>query len=89
MMTDSKDKLRSDLEAEISELEIPELKFDETMSYSFRDLILYKMDRTIAISGLVAIGLWSLFIKSADFNQATSAVITALGVYLGVKVGKK
>jgi len=64
---------------------------EEKESYSLKNLILYKMDRTIAVLGMVGIGLWSLMVKemSPDAGKIAASVITGLGVYLGVKGGNK
>ena len=64
---------------------------EEKENYSLKNLILYKLDRTIAVLGMVAIGICSLIIKDLppESGKISVAVITGLGVYLGVKGGSK
>ena len=83
MLTDDQFQIGDNMDAEKTEV-CPE-------DYSLKNLILYKMDRTIAVLGMVAIGVWALTTKEipADAGKIVSGVITGLGVYLGVKGGSK
>lgn len=56
---------------------------DETPEYNLKNLILYKLDRTLAIAGLVAIGVWSLVKATPELTQVTIAVVGVLGGYIG------
>lgn len=60
---------------------------EEDKDYSLKNLILYKMDRTIAVVGMVVIGIWSLTTStlSPEASKIAASVITGLGVYLGIK----
>ena len=48
----------------------------------WKELIFYKLDRTLAIAGLVVIGIWSLY-KGQATNPIALAVVGSLGVYIG------
>lgn len=53
---------------------------------SFREMLLYKMDRTIAIFGIVVIGFYALVVystKNADSLQVSLTALGALGGYIG------
>ena len=85
-MTDQNDKPdRPDIEPGKAVLLEPGIDIKNLKELPIRDLILYKLDRTIAISGLVAIGLWSLMSsgEKPDFIQVTIAVVGVLGGYIG------
>ena len=53
------------------------------------EYMLYKIDRTLAIAGLIAIGLYAIF--SSDIPDGAikviSSVVTGLSMYLGVRLG--
>jgi len=63
--------------------EAGKIEVDVEAGYSIRNMILYKLDRTLAIAGLVAIGVYSLYKGSLDDQPIALAVIGALGVYIG------
>jgi len=68
---------------ELPNEELPAV-LEEKNGRSFKELLLYKIDRTLAIAGLVAIGLAVCFTKVEDpSTQIAIAVIGALGVYIG------
>ena len=51
--------------------------------------ILYKLDRTLAILGIIGIALAALFfLKVADAQQIAIASIGVLGGYIGGRAGK-
>jgi predicted Rossmann-fold nucleotide-binding protein len=56
---------------------------------SMLELLTYKMDRTIAVVGLVVIGGLSIGVMGKDATAVLTAVISALGVVLGAKIGKQ
>jgi hypothetical protein len=66
-------------------------EIQDPASYSIKDLILYKLDRTLAIAGLVAIGVWSLAkdAGSPEIIQVTIAVVGVLGGYIGGRSASK
>jgi len=67
-----------------NEVELPVVEDVPNGQRSFKELLLYKIDRTLAIAGLVAIGLAVCFTKVEDpSTQIAIAVIGALGVYIG------
>ena len=52
--------------------------------------ILYKLDRTLAILGIIGIAMGALFmLKVADAQQITIAAIGVLGGYIGGRTGKQ
>ena len=55
--------------------------------YSISGYILYKMDRTIAVIGLVMLGGWSLQSALPDTSQIAIAVVGALAGYIGGRSG--
>lgn len=54
------------------------------------EVILYKMDRTLAIIGLVALGLTALFVKSVSptASNVISLIAGGLTTYIGGKITK-
>ena len=54
------------------------------------EVILYKMDRTLAICGLVAIGLTALFVESVSptASNVISLIAGGLTTYIGGKITK-
>ena len=65
---------------------------DETSCRTITELILYKMDRTFAVVGIVVIGVLSITVGKempTSAIQITTAAITALATYVGVKAGVK
>lgn len=59
--------------------------------YSIKQLILYKMDRTFAILGIILLGAVAIF-KGTEMPvpaiQVVTAAITALATYIGGRTGK-
>lgn len=47
-----------------------------------KELLLYKVDRTVAIVGLVLVALVALYLKQ---ENVAMAAVGALGVYVGAK----
>jgi len=61
----------------------------ENQGYSIKEYILFKLDRTIALLGLVGLGVASIAFNIPEASQSTlNNVITALGVYIGARVIK-
>ena len=64
--------------------EIPEEQKPTIPAY-----ILYKLDRTIAIAGIICIAMGALILlKVADAQQIAIAAIGVLGGYIGGRAGK-
>ena len=57
---------------------------------SIKEMILYKMDRTIAICGLIALGVTSLLVKeiSPTASNVIALVAGGLTTYIGGKITK-
>ena len=53
------------------------------------EYMLYKIDRTIAILGLIAIGIWAMVVSdmSEPAAKIIGSVVTGLSMYLGVRLG--
>jgi len=69
-----------------------QLKDDCLPNRSIRDLILYKMDRTFAVLGIILIGCWAMAKgdKVADASvQIAFGAVTALATYIGGRTGTK
>ena len=64
---------------------------EQPKCHTLLEYLLFKIDRTIAILGLIAIGLFSIF--STDISETSAkmigSVITGLSMYLGVRLGSK
>ena len=60
----------------------------EEIDYSVRSYLLYKLDRTIAIVGIVALGAWALSIGTTESIQIAVAAVGFLGGYVGGRTGK-
>lgn len=56
----------------------------EIQCRTLKEMLLYKLDRSIAIAGLVAIGVYSVY-TGPELKELAMAVITAIGVFLGMK----
>ena len=76
---------------EIAEVEVAEGTDQNQGSKerSMRAMLLYKMDRTIAIVAIVVIALYALYIGTSDAMQIVSIAIGGLVGYLGAKMGNK
>jgi type IV secretory pathway VirB2 component (pilin) len=62
-----------------------EENIEECDKFSIRQYILFKLDRNIAIVGLIAIGLAALFKGATWDEKVVSGVVGALAVYLGAR----
>ena len=62
---------------------------DPLRSRTVLELLTYKMDRTIAVFGLIVIGGLAIGEMGKDATAVLTAVISALGVVLGAKIGKQ
>lgn len=56
--------------------------------FSVTERLLYKQDRTIAIFGIIALGVIALFDKTPDSKQIAIAAVGGLIGYLGGRTGK-
>ena len=54
-----------------------------TENYSAKDMLLYKLDRTLAIAGIIALGIWSLMAGSPDALNIAMACVGGLVGYVG------
>ncbi len=63
----------------------------ELQCHTVIEYLLFKIDRTIAIIGLIAIGLYSIFSKDISDTSVKiiASVVTGLSMYLGVRLGNK
>ena len=57
---------------------------------TFKEMILYKMDRTLAICGLVLLGIITLSVKEVSSTASTiiSLIAGGLVTYIGAKTTK-
>ena len=63
---------------------------DETPKcYTILEYILFKLDRTIAVTGLVLLGLYSLYRSTPELSQEnlTMAIVGGLVGYIGGRAG--
>ena len=51
--------------------------------YSIKEYILFKLDRNIAILGLVGLGMIALVLNTAQSDKIVAGVVGALATYLG------
>jgi len=65
---------------------VPEEKEEK---YSIKEYILFKVDRTIAILGLVMLGAWAMYTGTAETVQIGMAVVGGLVGYIGGRAGSK
>ena len=82
---------------EIPAEEVPVVKKDPTVVINgiecrtIKEMILYKMDRTFAVLGIVLMGTWAIS-KGAEIPgpaiQIVGLAITALATYIGGRTGK-
>lgn len=61
---------------------------EEINKLTIKEYVLYKLDRTLAIVGLVIIGVWSLAKLTPETSQIAIAVVGVLGGYIGGRSGK-
>jgi len=52
---------------------------------TFKEMILYKIDRSAAIAGIVVMGLAALYIRSESSMQIAALCAGALATYIGNK----
>jgi len=55
---------------------------------SIKEYVLFKLDRTITIVGLVILGGWSLYQGTTESLQIGLAVVAGLVGYIGGRTGK-
>lgn len=57
---------------------------------SLTEIILYKMDRTIAVAGIILLGIWALMVDKPTTAavQITGVAIGGLVTYIGGRTGK-
>ena len=55
----------------------------DEIKYSTTEQLLYKLDRTLAIGGLVILGAWALYIATDTAVNVAMAVVGALAGYVG------
>jgi len=67
--------------------EIPGVLIDGVECRTIKEMILYKMDRTIAVVGIVLLGCWALSKGTPDVN-VTMAAVSGLVGYIGGRTGK-
>jgi type IV secretory pathway VirB2 component (pilin) len=60
-------------------------QLEEVQCRTIKQMLLYKMDRTLAVIGVVVLGAWGLYVGTDASTQVTMAAIGGLVVYLGVK----
>jgi hypothetical protein len=54
---------------------------------SVRGYILYKLDRTLAILGVIGLGAWALYVGTTESIQIAMAAIGGLVGYIGGRTG--
>ena len=64
--------------------EIPGVLVEER---TLKEMILFKMDRTIAVVGIILLGCWALSKGTPDVN-VTMAAVSGLVGYIGGRTGK-
>ena len=60
----------------------------EGVPRNIKEMLLYKVDRTLAILGIVILGAWALKIGTNEAIQIAMAAIGMLGGYVGGRTGK-
>jgi len=58
---------------------------------TIKEMILYKMDRTFAVLGIILLGAWAISNGAempAPAIQITTGAVTALATYIGGRTGK-
>ena len=61
---------------------------DKPKIYSIKEYILFKLDRNIAILGLVALGVIGFIEQPSGYEKIVSGIVAALAVYLGARGSK-
>lgn len=57
---------------------------------TIKEMILYKMDRTLAVFGIILLGAWAISKGTempAPAIQITTGAVTALATYIGGRTG--
>jgi len=65
-----------------------ELEMSEEQPRSITEYILFKLDRTLAILGLVMLGAWAMYTGTNETVQIGMAVVGGLVGYIGGRTGK-
>ncbi len=60
----------------------------EGLPKNLLEMLLYKVDRTLAIVGIIVLGAWALKIGSTEAIQIAMAAIGMLGGYVGGRSAK-
>jgi hypothetical protein len=55
---------------------------------TFIELLTFKMDRSFAVLGIVALGLAAILVMKTGASTVVTAAISALGVVLGARITK-
>jgi hypothetical protein len=55
---------------------------------SFNEYFFYKLDRMLAIVGIVALSGWALYLKTPETTAAAALGLGALATYIGNRAGK-
>ena len=55
---------------------------------NIKEMLLYKVDRTLAIAGLIVMGIWALKISTPESIQLAMAAVGVLGGYIGGRTGR-
>lgn len=58
-------------------------------NWTLKDSILYKLDRTLAVLGIICLGGWALYIGSTESSQIGMAAISGLVGYIGGRATTK
>lgn len=58
---------------------------EEQKNFTIKEYILFKLDRNIAILGLVALGVIALIHNTDQSEKIVAGVVSALAVYLGAR----
>ena len=56
---------------------------EEPVCRTFKEMFFYKIDRTLAILGIIALGIWALHIKTPESINLAVAAVGVLGGYVG------
>jgi len=61
---------------------------EEPKNYTIQEYILFKLDRNIALIGLIMLGLWAMSLKTPESFQIGLAVVSGLVGYVGGRGSK-
>jgi hypothetical protein len=62
---------------------------DEEKKYTTREYVLFKLDRTVAIIGIIVLGGWSLAIGTPESVQIGIAAVGGLIGYIGGRTSSR